>query len=161
MENDVALSFQAPFDVKLFRPLVRRLMRPMMAIVCAVGLVLALLVELAGEREVAVEIVAASVGTALLAPWYLASETAKKHAPRFGHAIAYRIDHTGVQTLGGFTTTMLTWPEITRVEQRRNQVALYFGRRSVQSIPTGTLTPEQRAQLQELLRSTRLKSASG
>jgi hypothetical protein len=153
VENDVALSFQAPFDVKLFRPLVRRLMRPFMAGVCAIGLVIALLVELAGERELAVEIAAGCVGTAVLLPWYFASEVAKREAPRFGHPIAYRIDRTGVQILGGFNTTTLTWSQITRVEQRRNQVALYFGRRSVQSIPTGTLTAEQRAQLKDLLRS--------
>jgi hypothetical protein len=153
VEHDVALTFQAPFEAKLLRPLVRRLMLPTVAGVGAAGLLVALLLELAGERSFAVAIAGSSIATALILPWYIASETAKRNAPRFGHTIAYRIDRTGLQTLGGFTTSTLTWPEITRINQRRDQVALYYGRRSVQSIPTGTLTTEERAQLQHLLRS--------
>jgi hypothetical protein len=151
VEHDVALTFQAPFEARLLRPLVRRLMVPTVAGVCSAGLVVALLLELAGARSFAVAIAGSSVATALVLPWYIASETAKRNTPRLGHTIAYRIDDTGIQTLGGFATTTLTWPEITGIDQRRDQVALYHGRRSVQSIPTGTLTAEQRAQLQDLL----------
>jgi len=153
VEHDVALTFQAPFEAKLLRPLIRRLMFPIVAGVGAAGLLVALLIAVAGERVLAVEIAGSSVVTMLVMPWYIASENVKRIGPRPGHAIAYRVDRSGVQVLGGFATRTLTWPEITRIDERRGQVALYFGRRSVQSIPTGTLTAEERAHLQHLVRS--------
>jgi hypothetical protein len=153
VEHDFALTFQAPFEAKLLRPLVRRLMTPLVAGVCAAGLPVALLIELAGDRSLAAAVAGGSVLTALILPFHFGSEVAKRSAPKSGNMIAYRIDHAGIQTLAGFAAHTLTWPEITRVEQRRDQVALYYGRRSVQSIPTGTLTTGQRAQLQQFLRA--------
>jgi hypothetical protein len=153
VEHDAAVTFQAPFQAKLLQPLVRRLMMPVVLIGCAAGLLVALLIELAGSRGLAVAIAGSSIVTALIVPSYIASETVKRNAPQFGHMIAYRIDRTGIETLAGFAANTLTWQEITKVEQRRDQVAVYFGRRSVQSIPTGTLTAEQRADLQQLLKT--------
>jgi hypothetical protein len=79
VEHDVALTFQAPFEARLLRPLVRRLMVPTVAGVCSAGLVVALLLELAGARSFAVAIAGSSVATALVLPWYIASETAKRN----------------------------------------------------------------------------------
>ena len=128
-------------------------MMPMVAIGGGAGLLIALLVALAGNRGLAIAIAASSVITTLIMPGYIASEAVKRNAPKFGHMVAYRIDRTGIETLGGFAANTLTWPEITKIDKRRDQVALYFGRRSVQSIPTGTLTAGQRAHLQHLLQT--------
>jgi hypothetical protein len=126
---------------------------PIVASVCTAGLLVAVLVELAGNRSLAVSIAVSCVITTLIMPWYIASETAKRNAPKSGHMIAYRIDRTGIETLAGFAANTLTWPEITKTKQHADQVALYYGRRSVQSIPTGTLTAEQHAHLQHLLKT--------
>jgi hypothetical protein len=54
-------------------------MVPTVAGVCSAGLVVALLLELAGARSFAVAIAGSSVATALVLPWYIASETAKRN----------------------------------------------------------------------------------
>ena len=160
MDHDVVLTFQTPFDPKLLRPLLRRLILPIAAACSAPFVLVGLAIELAGaDRSLAVICVGSGIFAALFTPWHFASESVKRAAPKFGHMIAYRIDRTGVEILAGFHTRTLTWPEITRIDQRRNQVALYFGKRSVQSIPTGTLTAEQRAQFQHLLRSLKTNTA--
>lgn len=153
------LTFQAPFDVKLLRAGIRRLITPMVTSVCAAGVLVAAVIYLAGEHSLAAALAAGSVLTAAASPWYVASEVARRNAHRSGRMVAYRIDRTGVEASEGFATTSLPWSEISRVEQRRDQVALYFGRRSVRTVPTGTLTPEQRAQLQHLLRTRGIATA--
>jgi hypothetical protein len=64
-----------------------------------------LAIELAGaDRSLAVICAGAGIFAALFTPWYVASESVKRAAPRFGHTIAYRIDRTGVEILEGFHT---------------------------------------------------------
>jgi len=160
VEPDVALSFQAPFDPKLLQPGLRRLLRPVVVAVCAGLFLIAVLFFLAGERSLAVWLAVGSILGALLLPWYLASEAIKRNVDRAGQMHAYRIDRTGIQTSGGFSTITLSWAEVTRLEQRRDQVLVYSGRRSVQAVPTGTLTTDERALLQRLLPSRENKVAS-
>lgn len=160
MDDETVLSFQARTEARLYRPVIRRILRPIVLAVCGAFLLLAAVLGLAGLVAEAVIVVVASVGTAVLLPWYGAQEKTKLESAKIGHVVGYRLDRAGIEMMGGFDARRWPWSAVTRVEPWRGQVAVFFGWRTIVGIPTGTLSAAEQARLLQVLRS-RGKNFSG
>ena len=159
MEEAEELAFQARTDPKLVAALLRRALLPIVTVVNAAMLSLAVLLYQAGDPGGwALPVLAGGVATALISLFMVPQKIVARDAHKIGRFIAYRIDAVGVHATYGFSAGTLPWPAIKAVRRMRGQIMLSHGRLSsgklrVTGIPTADLTAAEQARLLEVLRS--------
>jgi hypothetical protein len=147
------LTFQAQTDVRLFRAVIKRLIRPWALATGAAMLVIAGAAAVLGRYGFAAGYALIAVALALVLPAEIARLTVQRQSAKIGHVAAYRFGPDGIRILAGFQEQFLTWPEVTRVERWNDQIAVFLGRRRLVGIPTGGRTPDQIDELLEVLNS--------
>jgi hypothetical protein len=169
MGVDMPFTFQAQPDAPLFRAAARRASRAHAFGIAAVFVVMALITA-GGFHNY--QLVAPYLGMAVLfalwGPGQIAERSVRSDAAKIGLMTSYGFDDQGITIAAGFAETFIPWSEIAAVEEWKDQFAVFTGPllssapnrrlavrlgRRILSVPTGSLTEQQRIDLGNLLRS--------
>lgn len=146
-------TFPAQSDVRLLTAIGTRLARPLGWYTGAGMLVVAAVTAVVSSPVLALGFVAFAIVTVVFFPGEVAKQAAHRQAAKAGIPVAFQLDDQGIRILGGFQEQFRPWTTVTAVEEWKGQIAVFYGRRSIQGIPTGAMTADERATVLTILRS--------
>lgn len=146
-------TFPAQSDARLLTAIGTRLARPMGWCTGAGMLAVGAVTAVVSDPVLALGFVAFAIVAAVFLPGEVAKHAVQRQSARIGTPVAFQLDDEGIRILGGFEEIFQPWTAVTAVEEWTGQIAVFFGRRRIQGIPTGGMTAEERSTVLAILHS--------